>query len=500
MNQPYAQLVVLSLEGRQVVPASLQPYAVSRGNRCSIQLRGAGVIAAEKEALRQVLRQGGVLSLYLSPFPNDPVGIEQLQAFRSLNARFPSGWDASGCGAAVLDAYRSALLYHSIRPKKPSSPPPAETSQSLEETGWQIFHTCREAADFLLDFLQNGLHKEVSAEALPVDPDLLQWLCSALGREIRMPADLTEITRLAAADFTPGTPACPGWLRPAPGDWRILGHLPHLELLEFPRVCIENFSFLLRCRQLKYLDLSASSFYDGSDLVFLEQLQTLILPASELRDFSFLKSCRHLVHLDVSKSNFRDCSLLEELPALQSVSLPPKCVLLHHEILDRLAASVRTEEPEAEEPSGPACYFSKETLPVGRNGFYAQAVAVNGRICRGEKITKALVRRLLNDLKAGRLRTLACSADQDLEHLVLTADIRDGWAALALQDFECGACYQPRNPRYADCDSPAPPKIGGQSPVPKSLAQEDLRAAAACVECYLQTGKLLPELLWEKTD
>lgn len=87
-----------------------------------------------------------------------------------------------------------------------------------------------------------------------MDPELLQWLCNTCGKHIEAPADLEQITELKAEDFSSGTPVFPDWLRPVYGDWRMIGSLPRLEKLEFPHVCIDNFSFLLRCRRLKYLD------------------------------------------------------------------------------------------------------------------------------------------------------------------------------------------------------------------------------------------------------
>ena len=94
--------------------SSVEPYAVFRGAlRCLPwspvlhSAAGASVIAANREALGQLLRQDGRFSLSLPlPLPDDPAGREAFSPFRALFTRFSAGWDACGCGAAVLDAYR----------------------------------------------------------------------------------------------------------------------------------------------------------------------------------------------------------------------------------------------------------------------------------------------------------------------------------------------------------------------------------------------------------
>lgn len=208
---------------------------------------------------------------------------------------------------------------------------------------------------------------------LQADPHLLQWLRDTLGRELEEPDDLEKITQLRAENFHWETSPCPGWVTPAPGDWSLIGALPRLEALEFPNIpdigmrysfarrgptefCwsgIESYSFLLRCRRLKYLDLSQTNFYEGWYLENLTQLEQLILPPAEFSDFSFLECCRPLTALDVSRTNFQDCRILARLPALKSALLPPKKNLRHYEAVEALAADVQTREPEPEPPGPP---------------------------------------------------------------------------------------------------------------------------------------------------
>lgn len=350
------------------------------------------------------------------------------------------------------------------------------------------------------------------------DPHLLQWICDTLGRKPETLADLEQITRLEAENFRWGTPLCPDWLALVPGDWSLIGKIPNLERLEFPNIpyvgmrhsqavpgptkfCwagIKSYSFLLKCQRLNYLDLSQTSFYESWYLENLSQLQCLILPPAEIFDFSFLDRLSRLELLDVSRTNFCDCTLLARLPALKSVFLPAKKSLLHYEAVDTLAVDVRTWEPEAEKPESVPYYLSKRKISRGENGFYAQIIKADGRKYRGSAITGELVQKLIDDIKRGKVHAVTVSADEDLARILLTADIKEGWVVLALQDFEADVCYLPCGSGQGE--ELAPPRLGGQSPVPKSRAVGDLTVAADCLRYYIRTGKLPAKLAWEREN
>lgn len=416
---------------------------------------------------------------------------------RPLYERFRSEISRNGCGAAVLDAYHNAMLYcnfyaEGIRTMPSDNPPP------IEKVGWCNFYTRKSASNFVIEFIQNGIKGHPCLDAHPIDPSLFQWLCNTQGQDIKTPADLENITELKAADFSKGTPVFPNWLRPVYGDWRTIGNLPRLEKLEFPHTCIDNFSFLLKCKQLKYLDLSKTNFYEGEYLEFLENLKTLILPSSEITDFSFLKKCKHLEFLDVSKTNFADCSLLLELPKLGVAILPSKKNLVHYDAIENIVSDIHTDEPKEDIP--PTSYLSKKKLPLGENGFYAQVIVIDGVVYRERQISKEMVQNLVQLIKAGKVKMLTISADIDMESTIFTADIKDGWAALALQDFEYDIYYLPENEKYLNSNELAPPKIGGQSPVTMSETLDDLRIASDCVRHYIKSGKLSPKVRWVQTN
>lgn len=353
---------------------------------------------------------------------------------------------------------------------------------------------------------------------MKVDPNLLQWIAGALGRDVESPDELERITALEAESFRWGAPRCPGWLALSPSDWSLIGALPNLEKLEFPNIpdigmrysfarrgptefCwseIESYSFLLKCRQLKHLDLSQTNFYESWYLENLGTLEYLALPPSELPDFSFLQQLKNLTTLDVSRTNFRDCALLACLPKLESVILPSIQNLIHCEMLDTLTTAVKTREPEPQKVGPLPYYLSKRKVRRGENEVYAQIIVADNHRYQGIAITKEVIQKLVNDIAAGKIHTVTVSADKDLESVLFTAEIKSGCAILALQDFEEDICYLPYSPGQEE--EPAPPRLGGQSPIPKSRAVEDLKLAADCVRHYIKSGKLSSKIMWERDN
>lgn len=82
-------------------------------------------------------------------------------------------------------------------------------------------------------------------------------------------------------------------------------------------------------------------------------------------------------------------------------------------------------------------------------------------------------------------------------------DIDNGWAALSFHtwDEEGDAhMYQPVNPEYGASQDEAPVNIGGQTPVLKRNALNDLNLAAECVLYFAKTGELYPDLKWEEAE
>ena len=79
----------------------------------------------------------------------------------------------------------------------------------------------------------------------------------------------------------------------------------------------------------------------------------------------------------------------------------------------------------------------------------------------------------------------------------LCGEFAPGWAALWYDwtDSPTGSysCY---NPDYDTVEDLCPIEVGGQSPVPKMWALEDMEEAARIVRHFLLTGELAPGSLW----
>lgn len=78
-------------------------------------------------------------------------------------------------------------------------------------------------------------------------------------------------------------------------------------------------------------------------------------------------------------------------------------------------------------------------------------------------------------------------------------DIANGWAALMFHlcdEKGEASCFCPINEAYDSVEEDAPVETGGQSPVPKRFALNDLALAAECAVFYVKTGKLYPGIAW----
>lgn len=81
-------------------------------------------------------------------------------------------------------------------------------------------------------------------------------------------------------------------------------------------------------------------------------------------DFSFLIRCKKLKKLDLRGTNFADCSLLVQLPALLYVQLPERSQLVHTEALDDLPPKTKVEISPPREPVTQTFPMEKE-IPEG---------------------------------------------------------------------------------------------------------------------------------------
>ncbi|MBE6754487.1 MAG: hypothetical protein E7559_09110 [Ruminococcaceae bacterium] len=119
----------------------------------------------------------------------------------------------------------------------------------------------------------------------------------------------------------------------------------------------------------------------------------------------------------------------------------------------------------------------------------------------GNPITRETVSELVNNIQKNCCSSAWLALDEYGEEDFLSVDICNGWAALAFNTWDddgTAHMYQPVNPEYATSQEDAPVNIGGQTPVLKRNALNNLDLVAECVLCFAETGELYSELKWEE--
>lgn len=304
-------------------------------------------------------------------------------------------------------------------------------------------------------------------------PYLLCWIDFAMTpRHLVDVGQLRQVKRLAEKDFpvpyseyTKAKMApLQDFLKSRGGDWALLGELTNLQVLEFPKR----------------------------------------MPPGLIDDFSFLPKLKKLHRLHLQHTHFTDCALLSGLTQLKELRLPARKKLVRTEVLDTLPCQVQTEEPFYRDEGFPAHQILQAQAvspPPGRESgsLAARYLAYGGNCFTGGALTREVVDELAGRIRAGAVSSLLLSLDENGEEDCFTMDVRDGWAAPAfLTTGEKGeeVCYQPVNEKYDSVEEDAPVEIGGQSPVPRRFALDDLALAAECAVCFAQTGKLHPGIPW----
>lgn len=119
-----------------------------------------------------------------------------------------------------------------------------------------------------------------------------------------------------------------------------------------------------------------------------------------------------------------------------------------------------------------------------------------------QPVTQEAVNELILNIRNNQITDAWLALDEYGEEDFFSVDIANGWAALSFHawDEEGNAHqYQPINPKYEESQEDAPVDIGGQTPVLKRNALDDLDLAAECVLHFAKTGELYPNLKWEES-
>lgn len=112
---------------------------------------------------------------------------------------------------------------------------------------------------------------------------------------------------------------------------------------------------------------------------------------------------------------------------------------------------------------------------------------------RAKEMTDELCRLIMEE----NVAVLFLSFDPWGEGPYLTLEFAGGWAAVNYMDDENAVYYSIYNPAYTKGSELCPVQVGGQSPVPKMLAAEDVGQTAKIVRYFLENGQLLPGTLWK---
>ncbi|RKI71862.1 hypothetical protein D7V91_00635 [bacterium 1xD42-67] len=282
---------------------------------------------------------------------------------------------------------------------------------------------------------------------------------------------------------------------------------------------------LKKIKVLKDLTQSIDPYYerpwgklapgDFSAIGYMEDLHTLIFDCRlrpdegplQVDDFSFLTRCKKLKKLDLHSTSFTDCSLLTELPALKQVYLPARKKLEHVEALDALSCEIKTDEPEFTDDTFPDYGYipTGEILPPSGEAA-VRYLSLDGTEHIDGGITQAVLDEMARAIRSGAAREVCLSMSEyggEDDEDFLTVDIAYGWAVPAFncwdEEGDAHLCL-PVNERYSSVEEEAPVCIGGQSPVPKRFALDDLDLAAECVLYFARTGALYPGVPWARFD
>ena len=120
-----------------------------------------------------------------------------------------------------------------------------------------------------------------------------------------------------------------------------------------------------------------------------------------------------------------------------------------------------------------------------------------------QPVTQETVNELILNIRNNQITNSWLALDEYGEEDFFTVDIANRWAALAFNRWDENGdahMYQPINPKYENSQEDAPVNIGGQTPVLKRNALDNLELAAECVLYFAKNGELYPNLRWEEME
>lgn len=295
--------------------------------------------------------------------------------------------------------------------------------------------------------------------AYKADPRLMWAIIRTLGREPKRMEDLQSMLSLHCDATHPA--AEQGRIPLEEGNFHLVGEMSGLVKLDISeRLHIQNYEFLSRLKALKKLTLYHCNFTDATPLLGLPELREVNLDWCPLEHPEVLDELRA-----------RGCQVRNSLPGPAPAPV---------EIIPPSAA------PEEECLEGP---------------YYAHFLKYPEK--KGEPSVQGLqeLRRLILE---GELRetpnwksVYACLEEGGPSILV---DFKHGWSTLMVLDEENGAYWHQHNLEEPDEDEPARVEAGGQSPVPRKYASQDMELTWRSILCFVKTGGLYSGAEWHRYD
>lgn len=497
----YAYHILATFQQRIKLPHIIE-NALDHYNR--LNLTGKQLTPSVLDALLDVICHGHLHNIYISPFYPASNNLAERQ--------FVNQWGqvcyTHGCGALIFNYDRSSAFLNRLDQYTLNRPVHLKSTDAPLAHEPVIFETNHEMANAVRSMILTGSlddsHKPLplpSDACRGVDPTLLFWIENELGFIPESPNDLNKLSCLSVPHYIPRYPVFPDWLAPDPGNWSLLGDLPNLEALFMPEVHLEDWSFLSRCSQLKRVSLTHTNLSCPTILEHMTQVTYLNLPAMEFEDFSFLERLSAVEILDLSWTNFRDCTILTRMPNLKRILLPAERQLLHLDLLDPLPMQVKTDTRKVRGKDVDAfeLILPRPTEPLDLTPPYKVLhIIADDDTCEGLKITEKYVKSLMHSIRNGDIEVVYASLQPWGEDEFLEIDIADSWATLNFSDSDLDYGYCIYNPDHAGDQEDAPPEVGGQSPVPKQHAIQNLSLAADCLGYFIKTGSIYPGAYWAK--
>lgn len=398
---------------------------------------------------------------------------------------------------------------------------------------------------------------EEPSRPLFADLRLIQWIAASLGKFPDSPSELSNVRMLDSltSNVHIDSENLPSWIQEKKGDFSLIGKLPNLQVLFLWNISLDDFSFLSECRQLLYINLWNTNFTDCNLLADLPAIKYVYLPEKEqLKDYSLLEAL-HEIQCSGFVSRLEEFFYKDDMPTseqisevLEKQSSEPLVLVVRYQTAFLPPAAKKTCQKTASQKNNLKHTASEQKKKQQKenkkiNSFYQDGAYDDLEVVYGENVILSLedsskVRyvtagfrmgstpslwksfdRLKNekdnwaDLSpsmAGKLTDELCCAivHEDISTLCLSLDswgeavflafeFSGGWASIDIRDDDAQIYYVCYNPNYTKASELSPVEVGGQSPVPKMLALNDLNLTADIVRYFLETGQILPGTLWK---